>query len=63
VEFLPQFILQFLGSARRQLASQEFFDLARFRVEKLCQDFDVVGVTTRIWPPGISCSHPVLHTI
>jgi hypothetical protein len=43
-----QFILQFLGSARRQLASQEFFDLARFRVEKFCQDFDVVGVTTRI---------------
>jgi hypothetical protein len=30
------------------LAAQEFFDLARFRVEKLCQDFDVVGVTTRI---------------
>ena len=37
-----QFILQFLGSARRQLAPQEFLDLARFRVEKLCQDFDVV---------------------
>jgi hypothetical protein len=39
-----QFILQFLGSARRQLAPQEFFDLARFRVEKLCQDFDVVAL-------------------
>ena len=49
-----QFILQFLGSARRQLAPQEFFDLARFRVEKLCQDFDVVALPGQPWFQPIS---------
>jgi hypothetical protein len=38
-----------VGSTWRKLAAEERFDLARFRVEKLCQDLRIVTLPGQPW--------------
>ena len=47
----------------RKLAAQERFDLARLRVEKLCQDLRVVTLPGALQINGTPSSHNAITTI